>query len=114
MLAESVMPIIEDQPKRVILCLRYNDFEDDDDAYTAAVEAYLAALGRPIDECGPRERRRPTAHVEPGQDYTYNEGNPKASFHVTLDVEKDAIEDPDLDKLPRETYRVRRRDNGKL
>ncbi|KAG7103732.1 hypothetical protein HYQ44_017820 [Verticillium longisporum] len=42
------------------------------------------------------------------------ENNPKASFHVTLDMEKDAIENPDLDKLPHEIYRIRRKADGTL
>ena len=104
------MPIIDGQPKRVILRLRYHDFEDDDNAYFEAVEAYLATTGKSIDESGPKGRH--IAHVEPRQDYMEN--NPKASFHVTLAVEKDAIENPDLDKLPHEIYRIRRQENDKL
>jgi hypothetical protein len=70
----------------------------------------LLEFGRSIGECGPKGRH--ISHIEPRQDYM--EGNPKASFHVTLDVERDAIGNPDMDKLPHEIYRVRRRDNGKL
>lgn len=108
--AESAVPIIDRQPKRVILRLRYNGFEDDDKSHAEAVEAYFATIGGNVDECNPDGRHVP--HVEMRQDYM--EGNPKALFHVTLDLEKDAIQNPDMDKLPHEIYGIRRKDDGSL
>ncbi|KAF3351848.1 Putative nucleoporin [Verticillium dahliae VDG2] len=110
MSANSPIPTIDGQPKRVILRLRYNEFNDDDSSHTEAVQAYLGAIGRKVDECNPKGRH--VSHVESRQDYMEN--NPKASFHVTLDMEKDAIENPDLDKLPHEIYRIRRKADGTL
>lgn len=103
------MPIIDGQPKRVILRLRYNDFKDDDNSHTVAVEAYLAASGRDVVEYN--HMARYVSH-KPRQDYM--EDNPRASFHVILDIEKDASKNPDMDKLPHEIYRIRRQDDGAL
>ncbi|KAL2751828.1 hypothetical protein ACRALDRAFT_1078288 [Sodiomyces alcalophilus JCM 7366] len=100
-------PITDGQPKRVILRLRYNDFEDDDNSHMEAVKVYLAAAGRKADEYN-----RYVSHVEPRQDYM--EGDSRASFHVILDIEKDAIRKPDIDKLPHEIYRIRRQNEDAL
>ena len=107
MSAEPV-PIIDGQLKRVILCLRYNEFEDDDKSHIEAIETYLAAVGRDVEEYKSEDRY--VSHVEMRQDYM--EGNPKASFHVTLDLEKHAVENPDLNQLPHEIYSIRRREDG--
>ncbi|KAK8147536.1 hypothetical protein G3M48_001435 [Beauveria asiatica] len=104
------VPINNGEPKRVILRLRYNEFEDDDSSHTDAIEAYLKAIGRKMDECGPQGRHVP--HVEMRQEYMEN--NPRASFHVTLDMEKHAVREPDMNKLPHEIYRVRRGKDGTL
>ena len=42
------------------------------------------------------------------------EGNPKASYHVTLDMEKDTIRQPDMNELTHEIYRIRRQNDGTL
>lgn len=57
-------------------------------------------------------QRRHILHVEIRQDYMMNK--PNASFHVILDIEKDTVKTPDLDKLLHEIYRVRRQDDGTL
>ncbi|KAM3517869.1 hypothetical protein NHJ13051_008247 [Beauveria bassiana] len=89
------VPIDNGEPKRVILRLRLNEFEDDDSSHTDATAAYLKAIGRKMDECGPQGRHVP--HVEMRQEYMEN--NPRASFHITLDM-KHAVREPDMNKLP--------------
>lgn len=109
MSAESPVPLVDDQPKRVILRLRYGDFDEDDDgSHTEAIETCFAAIGSKVEECNPKGRH--VAHVEPRQQYI--EGHPQASFHVTLDMEKDAIENPNMAELPHEIYSIRRQDDG--
>ena len=103
-------PTVDYQPKRVILRLRCNEFEDTIESYNEVIKAYLSSAGRTFSEY---TERRHVAHFEGQQDY--QEDNPMASFHITLDIEEAAIKEPDLDKLPHEIYRVRRRkDDGTL
>jgi hypothetical protein len=110
MSAAKVPALVDDgKPKRVILRLRYNEFADDDASHTEAIAAYLTAIGREVDEC---EQGRHEVHVQIRQDYMM--GIPNASFHVTLDREKDAIQQPDMDELTHEFYRVRRQHDGAL
>ncbi|KAK4040955.1 hypothetical protein C8A01DRAFT_35011 [Parachaetomium inaequale] len=95
-------------PKRVILRLRCNEFEDRVESYNEAIAAYLSSVGRKFSEY---QERRYVAHIQGHQDY--QEGNPRASFHITLGIEAAMIRDPDWDKLPHEIYRIRRRkDDG--
>jgi hypothetical protein len=84
--ADGPVSIVDGQPKRVILRLRYGDFDDDDNSHTQAVEAHVTAIGRTMDEF--TLHRRHVLHVEMRQDYMKDK--PNASFHVTLDIEKDA------------------------
>ena len=91
------------QPKRVILRLRCNEFEDTVESYNEAIQAYLSSAGKSFSEY---EKHRHVAHFDGHQDY--QDGNPRASFHITLDMEKDAIQEPELDKLPHEICRIRR------
>lgn len=101
--------VTDRKPKRVILRLRYNEFKNDDSSYKDAIEVYLTSIGRKVDEI---EEGRHAVHVETRQDYM--EGNPKASFHVTLDMEKDKIREPDINELTHEIHRIRRENDGTL
>lgn len=91
------------QPKRVILRLRCNEFDDTIESYNEAIKAYLSSEGRTFTEY---EESRHIAHFQCHQDY--QENNPSASFHIILDIEKAAIREPDWDTLPHEIYRIRR------
>jgi hypothetical protein len=103
----STVPL-DHQPKRVILRLRCNEFEDTIESYNEAIKAYLCSAGRTFSEY---EEDRHVAHFEGHQDY--QENNPAASFYIILDIEKAAIKKPDWDKLPHEIYRIRcRKDDG--
>ena len=96
------------QPKRVILRLRVNQFEGRGTSeYDDAVKAYLTFAKRPTSELATNKHY---AHIEPFQDPEI----PQTSFHIILDMEKDMLEDPDLQNLPHEIYRIRRDDRGIL
>jgi hypothetical protein len=58
----------------------------------------------------PHERHAHEKHIEPFQDPEI----PQTSFHIILDMEKDMLEDPNLQNLPHEIYRIRRDDQGIL
>jgi len=98
----------EHQPKRVILRLRVNEFTGRDySEYTDAIKAYLAFAGRPTDDS---ELGKHYAHIEPFQAPEVNQ----MSFHITMDMEEDTANPPNIQELPHEIYRVRRNNEGKL
>jgi hypothetical protein len=101
-------PSAEHQPKRVILRLRVNEFTGRDySEYTDAIKAYLAFAGRPTDDS---ELGKHYAHIEPFQAPEVNQ----MSFHITMDMEEDTANPPNIQELPHEIYRVRRNNEGKL
>lgn len=106
----SVMPnpTLERGPKRVILRLRVNDFDGQDpSSLTEAISEYIAFAGRSTTEL---QENRHYAHIEPFQSPELQQ----ASFHITLDIDKDSVQNPNLTELPHEIYRVRRDVDGKL
>jgi hypothetical protein len=101
-------PSAEHQPKRVILRLRVNEFTGRDPSeYTDAIKAYLAFAGRPTDDS---EFRKHHSHIQPFQAPEVNQ----ISFHITMDMEQDTANPPNIQELPHEIYRVRRNKEGKL
>ncbi len=99
---------LEHQPKRVILRLRVNDFGGRDSSeYNEAIEAYIAFAGHYVNEL---EEDKHYAHIEPYQAPELQQ----RSFHIILDIEKDLLDSPNVQKLPHEIYRVRRDKQGKL
>lgn len=99
------MSTLTNQPKRVILRLRANEFEGRDlnSEFGNAIKAYLAFAGRPTSE---HEENKHYIHIEPPHDI------PNSSFHITLDLEKDR--NSSIRNLPHEIYRVRRDRQGNL
>ncbi|KAK2778756.1 hypothetical protein FQN53_001653 [Emmonsiellopsis sp. PD_33] len=94
------------RPKRVILRLRVNEFDGySSTEFDHAIMAYLASVGRPVDEL---TKRIHYSHVEPLQPPEMKQ----RSFHIVLDVEKDMLSDPDFDRVEHEVHRVRRTKNG--
>jgi hypothetical protein len=105
----------ENQPKQVILRLRVDGFEGEGrnwEQYVDAIQAYLTWAGRPMSEydSGPYETRKHFTHVEPFQDPELQQ----TTFHVVLDMEQDMLNEPNLDTIPHEIYRVCRDKEGNL
>ena len=101
-------PSAEHQPKRVILRLRVNEFSGRDySEYIDAINAYLVFAGRSTDDL---EFRKHYAHIEPFQSPEVNQ----TSFHITMDMEGDSANPPNIQELPHEIYRVRRSKEGEL
>ena len=95
-------------PKRVILRLRVNEFEDcNPTEFDCAIMAYLASRGRPVDELRQRIHH---SHIEPLQAPELKQ----RSFHIVLDIEKDMLRDPDLETVEHEVHRVHRARDGTL
>lgn len=104
----STSTSLEHQPKRVILRLRVNEFEGRDSSeYNEAIEAYIAFAGYSVNEL---EEGKHYAHIEPYQAPELQQ----RSFHIILDIEKDMLDNPNVQKLPHEIYRVRRDKRGIL
>jgi hypothetical protein len=103
------------KPKRVILRLRVNEFDEDGHSWgehVDAIKAYLIWAGRLASEYeGPFETRKHFAHVEPFQSYDLPQ---PTTFHVILDMEQHSLENPNLNDVPHEIYRVRRNQEGNL
>jgi hypothetical protein len=103
------------KPKRVILRLRVNEFDEDGhswEEHVDAIKAYLIWAGRLASEYeGPFEMRKHFAHVEPFQPYDLPQ---PTTFHVILDIEQHSLENPNFDDVPHEIYRVRRNKEGNL
>ncbi|KAK2808745.1 hypothetical protein FQN50_004417 [Emmonsiellopsis sp. PD_5] len=95
-------------PKRVILRLRVDEFDGHSPTeFDHAIMAYLASVGRPVDELSKRIHH---SHIEPFQPPELKQ----RSFHIVLDIEKDMLSDPDFDMVEHEVHRVRRTKNGTL
>ena len=104
----STSTSLECQPKHVILWLWVNEFEGHvPSGYYDAIKAYLTFAGRSTSEL---EEKKHYAHIEPFQDPELRQ----TSFHITLDIEKDMLDDPNFQDLPHEIYRIRRDEQGKL
>jgi hypothetical protein len=104
----STSSSLEHQLKRVILRLRVNEFEDYvPSGYYDAIRTYLTFAGCPTSKL---EDKKHYAHIEPFQDPELRQ----TSFHITLDIEKDMLGDPNFRDLPHEIYRIRRDEQGKL
>jgi hypothetical protein len=103
------------KPKRVILRLRVNEFDEDGhswEEHVDAIKAYLVWAGRPASEYeGAFNTRKHFAHVEPFQPYDFKQ---TTTFHVILDMEQHSLKDPNLDDVPHEIYRIRRNQDGNL
>jgi|SRR5271168_1348547 len=103
------------KPKRVILRLRVNEFDEDGHSWgehVDAIEAYLIWAGRLASEYeGPSKTRKHFAHVEPFQPYDLKQ---TTTFHVILDMEQHSLKNPNLNDVPHEIYRVRRNQAGNL
>jgi len=96
------------QPKRVILRLRVRDFEGGNSfEYIDAIKAYLAFAKRPTSEL---EENKHYVHIEPFQDPELQQ----TTFHITLDINKDLLDQPNFQDLPHEVYRIRRDEQGNL
>ncbi|KAE8352570.1 hypothetical protein BDV28DRAFT_134968 [Aspergillus coremiiformis] len=96
------------QPKRVILRLRVNEFENcAPTEFDRAIMAYLASAGRSVDEL---QQRIHYSHIEPLQPPELKQ----TSFHIVLDIEKGMLKDPDFEKIEHEVHRVRRARDGTL
>src|SRR5271167_1915078 len=82
------------RPKRVILRLRVNEFDEDGhgwEEHVDAIKAYLIWAGRSASEYeGPFETRKHFAHVEPFQPYDLPQ---TTIFHVILDMEQHSLKD---------------------
>ena len=91
----------------MILRLRAKEFEGHDlnSEFGNAIKAYLAFAGRLTSE---HEENKHYVHIEPPHDI------PNSSFHITLDLEKDLLRNPNFQNLPHEIYRVRRDKQGNL
>ncbi|PGH35731.1 hypothetical protein GX50_01444 [[Emmonsia] crescens] len=95
-------------PKRVILRLRVDEFDDcNPTEFDSAIMAYLASAGRPANEL---QQRIHHSHIEPLQPPEMKQ----RSFHIVLDIEKDMLRDPDLERVEHEVHRVRRAKDGTL
>ncbi|KAI9765975.1 MAG: hypothetical protein M1840_006982 [Geoglossum simile] len=83
----STSASLDHQSKRVIPRLRVSDFEGHvPSGYYDATKAYLTFAGRPTSEL---EEKRHYVHIEPFQDPELRQ----TSFHITLDMEKDMLDD---------------------
>ncbi|KAE8330633.1 hypothetical protein BDV39DRAFT_202041 [Aspergillus sergii] len=94
------------QPKRIILQHRENDFNDWSwEDYHSVIRAYAALSGRPVDEF---DRKIHHAHVQ----------TPFAAvrgfFYMILDLHKDLLRNPDLSQVQHELYRVCRAEDGTI
>ncbi|EER45171.1 conserved hypothetical protein [Histoplasma capsulatum H143] len=95
-------------PKRVILRLRVNEFDGRNPTeFDRAIMAYLASAGRSVDELTQKIHH---SHIEPLQPPEMKQ----RSFHIVLDIEKDMLSDPDLERVEHEVHRVHRAKNGEL
>ncbi|KAJ0423533.1 hypothetical protein BJY00DRAFT_278677 [Aspergillus carlsbadensis] len=96
----------ERSPKRIILRLRVQDFETSPPTdFNRAMIAYLESAGRSRDELSAGKCR---SHIEPFQDPELRQ----RSFHIVLDRDKDEFDNPDLEAVEHEVYRVRRAKDG--
>jgi len=104
----STSTSLQHQPKRVVLRLRVNEFEGRDPSeYKEAIEAYISFAGHPVNEL---EEGKHFTHIEPFQAPELQQ----RSFHIVLDIEKDMLDNPNIQKLPHEIYHVRRDRQGRL
>jgi len=102
------IPTASKQPKRVILRLRVNEFDGPDSfKFNDAIKTYLAFAERPLEEL---ELNIHFAHIEPFQDPELQQ----TSFHITLDIEKNMLHNPNVKDLPHEVYRIRPNNEGNL
>ncbi len=98
----------EHQPKRVILRLQVRDFEGRNSfKYIDAIKAYLTFAKRPTSEL---EENKHYVHIEPFQQPELQQ----TTFHITLDINKDLLDDPNIQVLRHEVYRIRRDKQGNL
>ena len=99
---------MEREPKRVILRLRVNEFEGcDPSEFNNAIKTYLAYAKRPTGEL---EENRHYTHIEPFQSYEIRQ----TWFHITLDMNKDSVAQPNIKDLPHEIYYIYRDKQGNL
>ncbi len=101
-------------PKRIILRLRVNDFEEKGhswDDHVDAIQAYFRWAGLPMSEFeGEHATKEYFAHVEPFQALEVRQ----RTFHVILDIQQQPLDEANFDIIPHEVYRVRRNLDGDL
>lgn len=59
---------------------------------------------------GELDENKQFVHIEPCQDPELKQ----TTFHITLDINKDLIDDPIFQVLPHEVYHIRRYEQGNL
>ncbi|KAB8277098.1 hypothetical protein BDV30DRAFT_6717 [Aspergillus minisclerotigenes] len=96
------------QPKRVILQHRANDFDDwSGEDYHSVIRVYAALSGRPVDEFD-FDRKFHYTHAQ----------TPLAAvrgfFYMTLDLHKDLLRNPDMSQVQHKLYRVCRAEDGTI
>jgi hypothetical protein len=88
--------------KRVILRIPVNDICDQSsDDYTNIIKAYLNFSDQSADNF-----ENHGIHIEPFQSPELKQ----TSCHIILDVNKHSVESPNLQEMPHEVYRVRKKD----
>ncbi len=101
-------------PKRVILRLRVNDFEEKGHSWedhVDAIQAYFRWAGLRMSEFeGENPTKEYFAHVEPFQALEVKQ----RTFHVILDIQQQPLNEANFDIIPHEVYRVRRDLDGDL
>ncbi|KOC17092.1 hypothetical protein AFLA70_238g001911 [Aspergillus flavus AF70] len=96
------------QPKRVILQHRANDFDNwSGEDYHSVIRLYAALSRRPVDE------------FDFGRKIHYTHAQtPLAAvrgfFYITLDLHKDLLRNPDPSQVQHEIYRVCRTEDGTI
>ena len=107
---ESTTTSSQQQPKRVILRLRVDEFEGEGQSWQQhvdAITAYLAWAGRSPSEY---EEGKHFAHVEPFQAPELRQ----TTFHVVLDIDQHLVIELNLNNILHEVYHVRRGTDGTL
>jgi len=104
----STFTSLEHQSKRVILRLQVNNFRRRDSfEYNEAIEVYIAFAEHYVNEL---KEDKHYAYIELYQALELQQ----CSFHIILDIEKDLLNSPNIQKLPHEIYHVCRDKQGKL
>jgi len=89
--------------KRVILRIPVHDVcNEGTDDYLDILKAYLDFSGQPSADIS----RDYGVHIEPIQSPDLNQ----TSCHIILDMNKHSVKTPDLQNMPHEIYRVRKKD----
>lgn len=113
-LLSNIVTYPEEDPKRVILRLRVNEFEGKGNSWEEhldAIQTYFILAERSTNEYeGDHRIRRQSAHVELFQALELRQ----TTFHVILDVKQLWISAANFNLLPHEVYQVGRNRQGQL